>query len=87
MQYHRSTEKYLHDPPALDAKLGQSYELTFIVSNAHLDDDYTGDWNSMIRSIPKSIHFILPQSTPYILDALLFSAFVYWNKGIVLGAS
>ena len=45
----------------------------------------TADWLKIARSLPNVVHKILPLSVPFLIDLLLFGAFVLWNGGIVLG--
>ncbi|KAI5119916.1 hypothetical protein M0805_000881 [Coniferiporia weirii] len=43
------------------------------------------DWLKVLTSLPNVILEIIPHAAPYAIDAILFSGFVYWNGGIVLG--
>lgn len=44
-----------------------------------------GDLIKIVSDVPKVVLDILPSSLPYFVDALLFTLFIRWNGGIVLG--
>lgn len=62
------------------------------VSVCHLSSPFAhwyapADLPKILLSIPSVLTEILSHALPYVVDVLLFLAFVYWNGGIVLGES
>ena len=77
----------LYDPPAASAsfceyvKPGRKYRNT----NSHLR--LSADLPKILLSLPQALPDLLRTCVPYIVDFALFTAFIFWNGGIVLGTS